>query len=395
MIWKQCEELQRELVAIRRELHRIPELSNDLPETCGYVENKLREYGLSVRRIGENAGLVAEIVTGRPGVTTAFRADMDALPVKEETGLPFASANVGRMHACGHDAHMTMLLGAIKALSENRERLSGTLRFIFQTGEETADGALLAIKHGALEPKPDAIFGTHIGTIFGPDIPSGTVIAAPGCVMASYDKFIIRVKGAGSHGSAPEKGIDPILIGAQIVVGLQAILSREFAGTVPKVLTVGSFHAGFAFNVIPDEAVMEGTVRAVDEAVRQQIMARIREISQGIAASFRAEAEVEIIWGAPPVVNDPAMAALAAEAAAEVVGAECVMTAVEEPTMVGEDFSYYLEQVPGAFMFLSSADREKKTAYPHHNCRFDVDEDVLWKGAAVFACIAEKRNGRK
>ena len=396
-MWEKCRELQDEIVTMRRELHRIPERRMDLPKTCGYVEKKLREYGASVRRIGENGGLLAELDTGRPGRFTAFRADMDALPVLEETGLPFASEHKGMMHACGHDAHTAMLLGPVKVLSENLDQFAGKFRFIFQSGEETGEGALLAIKDGALEPKPDAVFGTHIGTIFGPDIPTGTVIAAPDCVMASMDKFVVRVKGAGSHGSAPEKGVDPILTGAQIVVGLQEILSREFAGTVTKVLTVGSFHAGNAFNVIPAEAVMEGTVRTVNEDVRQQILKRIREISENIAAAFRAKAEVEIIMCSSPVVNDPGMAALAAEAAEE-IAAQCggnVLTSVVNPTMVAEDFAYYLEQVPGALLFLSSSDPEKHTSFTHHNSHFDVDEDVLWRGAAVFTAIAERLNARK
>ena len=395
-MWEKCIELQNEIVTMRRELHRIPELGTEIPETCGYVEKKMKEYGASVRRIGKSGGLLAELDTGRPGRITMFRADMDALPVREETGLPFASEYAGCMHACGHDAHTAMLLGTAKVLSEELDQFDGIFRFLFQSGEETAEGALLALKNGALEPKPDAVFGTHIGTIYGPDIPSGTVIAAPGCVMASMDKFRIRVKGIGSHGSAPEKGIDPILTGAEIVVGLQEILSREFAGTVTKVLTVGSFHAGNAFNVIPEEAVLEGTVRAVDDAVRQQILRRIREISENIAAAFRAKAEVELMSGAAPVMNDPGMAALAAEAAEE-IAAQCggkVITAVEDPTMVGEDFAYFLEQVPGAFLFLSSSDPEKHTDYPHHSSHFDVDEDVLWRGAAVFTAIAERLNKR-
>ena len=395
MIWEKCLELQNELIGMRRDLHRIPELSEDLPETCRYVEKKLKSWGVPFRKIRENAGFIAEIDTGRPGKITAFRADMDALPVTEETGLIFSSVHEGRMHACGHDAHTAMLLGAVKVLAEHKDCFSGKFRFIFQTGEESLSGAQTAIEEGAMDPKPDAVFGTHIGTIFGPDIPSGTVIAVPGCVMASSDKFVIRIKGKGTHGSAPEKGVDPILTGAQIVVALQEILSREFAGTVNKVLTVGSFHAGNAFNVIPGEALMEGTVRAVDEAVRQQILRRIREISEGIATAYRAEAEVDLIPGAPPVVNDPEMAKLAAESAAEVEAA-CggqVITSVPDPTMVAEDFALYLEKAPGAFLFLSSANKEKGCAYPHHNSRFDVDEDVLWKGAAVFAAIAERLNG--
>ena len=382
--------LQDELVRLRRELHRIPEVGCELPETCAYVEAYLQKLGIPFRQLGKAGGVLAEIDTGRPGKLLLFRADMDALPVKEETGLSFASEHTGKMHACGHDAHTAMLLGAASVLVKEKEKLSGKIRLLFQTGEEVMAGAKLAISEGAMDPLPDAVFGIHIGSIMGAGIPSGTIIAASGCVMASCDRFIIRVKGKGCHGSTPEKGVDPILTGAQIVSGLQEILSREFSGSIPKVLTVGQFHAGFAFNVIPDEAVMEGTVRAVDEAVRQQIMKRIREIAVSIAAAYRAEAEAEIVYGAPPVVNDPAMAKLAAEAAEAVCGQGKVMTQISAPTMIGEDFALYLEMTPGAFLFLSSSDREKGTDVSHHNSRFNIDEDVLWKGAAVFTEIAER-----
>ena len=385
--------LQEELVRIRRELHRIPELGCELPETCAYVEEYLKKLGIPCRELGKAGGILAEIDTGRPGKLLCFRADMDALPVTEETGLPFASEHTGKMHACGHDAHISMLLGAAAVLMEQRDRLSGKILLLFQSGEETMSGAKLAISEGAMDPLPDAVFGIHIGSIMGAEIPSGTVIAAPGCVMASCDRFIIRVRGKGCHGSTPEKGVDPILAGAQIVTGLQEILSREFSGSIPKVLTVGKFQAGFAFNVIPDEAVMEGTVRAVDEAVRQQILRRIREIAVSIAAAYRAEADVEILYGAPPVVNDRSMARLAAEAAAAVTGPEHVVTQVASPTMIGEDFALYLEQTPGAFLFLSSSDREKGTDVSHHNSRFNVNEDVLWQGAAVFVEIAGRYLG--
>ena len=385
--------LQEELVRIRRELHRIPELGCELPETCAYVEEYLKKLGIPFQELGKAGGILAEIDTGRPGKLLCFRADMDALPVTEETGLPFASEHTGKMHACGHDAHISMLLGAAAVLMEQRDRLSGKILLLFQSGEETMSGAKLAISEGAMDPLPDAVFGIHIGSIMGAEIPSGTVIAAPGCVMASCDRFIIRVRGKGCHGSTPEKGVDPILAGAQIVTGLQEILSREFSGSIPKVLTVGKFQAGFAFNVIPDEAVMEGTVRAVDEAVRQQILRRIREIAVSIAAAYRAEADVEILYGAPPVVNDRSMARLAAEAAAAVTGPEHVVTQVASPTMIGEDFALYLEKTPGAFLFLSSSDREKGTDVSHHNSRFNVNEDVLWQGAAVFVEIAGRYLG--
>lgn len=382
--------MQEEIIRIRRDLHRIPELGCNLPETCAYVESHLEKLGIPFRRIRENGGILAEIDTGKPGKTLMFRADMDALPVTEETGLPFSSEREGRMHACGHDAHTAMLLAAAKVIRQHREELSGTVRLLFQTGEEVMDGAEMAIREGALEPRPDAVFGMHIGTIMGAEIPAGTVIAAPGCVMASCDRFLIRIKGIGCHGSTPEKGVDPITVGAHIVTGLQELIARECPGRDAKVLTVCRFTAGHTWNVIPDTAELEGTVRAVSEDVRQQILGRIREIAEGIARSYRAEAAVEMALGSAPVINDPGMAELAAEAASAAVGADRVMTQIAGPTMIAEDFASYLQRVPGAFLFLSSSNPEKGTDRPHHSSRFDIDEDVLWEGAAVFVSIAER-----
>ena len=392
---QECRMMQEEIVKLRRDLHRIPELGCVLPETCAYVEARLKELGIPCRQIAENGGILAEIDTGKPGKTLLFRADMDALPVPEETGLPFSSEREGRMHACGHDAHTAMLLAAAKVILKHREKLSGTVRLLFQTGEEVMDGAEMAIREGALEPRPDAVFGMHIGTIMGAEIPAGTVVAAPGCVMASCDRFLIRIKGVGCHGSTPEKGVDPITVGSHIVTGLQELIARECPGRDARVLTVCRFTAGHTWNVIPDTAELEGTVRAVSDAVRQQILERIREIAQGIARTYRAEAEVEMALGSAPVINNPEMAELAAQAAAAAVGADHVMTQIAGPTMIAEDFASYLQRVPGAFLFLSSSNPAKGTDRPHHSSRFDIDEDVLWEGAAVFASIAKRYLGAK
>ena len=236
----------------------------------------------------------------------------------------------------------------------------------------------------------DAVFGTHIGCILSNQIPSGTVIVVPGCCMASFDKFVIKVKGTGCHGSTPEKGVDPINIAAHIIINLQEIIAREIAATRPAVCTIGMINAGFAYNVIPSEVTIEGTIRALEEEVRQELAKRIGEIAKSTAEAFRGSVDYEMIWGAPPVVNDDEMAKLAADCARDVVGADKVIDHIPAPNMGGEDFAYYLMKKPGAFMFLSSANHDKHTDVPHHNPKFNVDEDVLWEGSAVFVRIVDK-----
>ena len=388
-MWEICKDLQDEIVTMRRDLHQIPEIGGDLPETKAYVMKKLTEMGIPFTENKRDSGLMAEIRGGKPGKTIALRADMDALPIQEANEVEYISRHEGIMHACGHDAHTAMLLGAARVLSENKERIPGTVRLLFQTDEEGSRGAERTIKEGGIQGA-DAVFGTHIGTILSKDIPSGTMVCTPGCCMASFDKFVIRVKGNGCHGSTPEKGVDPINIASHIVINLQEIVAREIAATKPAVLTIGHMEAGFAYNVIPSEALIEGTIRALEEDVRQELARRIKEVAEATARTFRGEVEYEMIWGAPPVISDPEMAALAADCAREVVGESRVIDRVDAPNMGGEDFAYFLNQVPGAFMFLSSSNPEKHTDVPHHNPRFNVDEDVLWIGSAMFVKIAER-----
>ena len=244
-MWEMCRELQPELIRIRRELHQIPEVGDVLPKTRAYVEDKLREYGIAFTENTHDSGLIAVINGDKPGRTIALRADMDALPITEENDVDYRSCHEGAMHACGHDSHMAMLLGAGKVLNEHRSELCGSVRLFFQTNEEGSRGAERMVKDGCMEGV-DAVFGTHIGCIVSKDIPSGTVIVAPGCCMASFDKFIIRIKGLGCHGSTPEKGVDPINIAAHIVINLQEVIAREIAAVKPAVLTIGMINAGFA-----------------------------------------------------------------------------------------------------------------------------------------------------
>lgn len=388
-MWEICKDLQDEIVTMRRDLHQIPEIGGDLPETKAYVMKKLTEMGIPFTENKSDSGLMAEIRGGKLGKTIALRADMDALPIQEANEVEYISRHEGIMYACGHDAHTAMLLGAARVLSENKDRIPGIVRLLFQTDEEGSRGAERTIKEGGIQGA-DAVFGTHIGTILSKDIPSGTMVCTPGCCMASFDKFVIRVKGNGCHGSTPEKGVDPINIASHIVINLQEIVAREIAATKPAVLTIGHMEAGFAYNVIPSEALIEGTIRALEEDVRQELARRIKEVAEATARTFRGEVEYEMIWGAPPVISDPEMAALAADCAREVVGESRVIDHVDAPNMGGEDFAYFLNQVPGAFMFLSSSNPEKHTDVPHHNSRFNVDEDVLWIGSAMFVKIVER-----
>ena len=388
-MWEKCKGLQEELVSMRRELHQIPETGGDLPKTKAYIMGKLKELGIPFVENATDSGLVATIEGGKPGKTLALRADMDALPITEENDVPYRSKHEGKMHACGHDTHVTMLLGAAKVLNENKENIHGNVKLLFQTDEEGSRGAERLCAEGHLNGV-DAIFGTHIGTIISGDIPAGTVISTPGCCMASFDKFVIKVKGFGCHGSTPEKGVDPINIASHIVINLQEVVAREIAAVKPAVLTIGHIEGGFAYNVIPSEVLIEGTIRALEEDVRQELAKRIGEIASATAAAFRGEVEYEMIWGAPPVINDAGMAKLAADCARDIVGDEKVIDHVDAPNMGGEDFAYYVKQVPGAFLFLSSANPEKHTDVPHHNPKFNVDEDVFWIGSALFVRIAEK-----
>lgn len=386
-MWQECKELNDYLVEIRRKLHQIPELSTELPKTQAAVCAELDKLGIEYKKNNTDSGIIGIIKGGKPGKTILLRADMDALHITEQTGLPFASTN-GCMHACGHDAHAAMLLGALKVINKNKDKLNGNVKFVFQTGEETCKGAKIAIKEGVLDGV-DAVFGMHIGSILDPKIPSGTFIVIPGCCMASYDRFILKVKGTGCHGSTPEKGVDPVTIASHIVISLQEIIAREIAAPSPAVITIGKIGGGFAYNVIPNEVEIEGTTRAFDDGVRQFMAKRIGEISSSVAATFRGSCDYEMDWGAPPVINDAEMAKLAGNAAIRVLGAENVQTSRPSPNMAGEDFAYYLAERPGAFMFLSSSDPAKHTDIPHHNPKFDVDEDVLHQGSAVFVAIVE------
>jgi len=386
-MWKQCEALQEAIVSFRRDLHRIPEVGTQLPLTQAYIRKVLEGWGLSYTLSATHSTLWGDIEGSLPGKTVLLRADMDALPIQEATGLPFASQHEGKMHACGHDAHAAMLLGAIRVLLDNRAQLRGRVRFLFQADEEAVSGAKFAVKEGAMEGV-DAAFGCHIGNLLGPDIPSGTLAVKLGNAMASADYLFLTVRGKGCHGSTPEKGVDPITIASHIVINLQEILAREIPASQTAALTMGRIRGGDVFNIIPEQVELDGTLRTYSPELRQFILKRIEEIAKSTAAVFRGECDLRVGGGTGAVINDPALTALAQEALAPVAGEGMLLTDFT-PNMGSEDFSCFQKEVPGVYWFLSSANREKGTCVPHHNPRFDIDEDVLWKGSAAFVAAAQ------
>lgn len=386
---KKYEALQKYIVSLRRKFHRIPELGKELPKTKELVCEELERIGIPYECSEKDSGILATIQGKYPGKVIALRADMDGLAMHEETQVPYASVHEGMMHACGHDAHMAMLLGAARILNAEKEKLHGTVRLIFQSAEEISRGAEIVIANGWIQDV-DAIFGLHIGNILGKEIPNGTLIFPQACCMASFDKFVICVKGQSCHGSTPEKGVDPVNIAAHLIVALQTIQTREISGTESSVITIGKVEGGTQYNVIPDQVILEGSIRALDESVRQYIARRIRGMSTAIAATFGGSCECEIIWGAPPVVNDEAMAELAAASVSDLFEPKDIINNFPIPNLGGEDFAHYLQKVPGAFFFLSSSNPKKGTDIPHHNPRFNIDEDVMWKGSVAFVKIVNR-----
>ena len=308
---------------------------------------------------------------------------MDALAIKEETGLPFASENEN-MHACGHDAHTAMLLGAAKILNQNRDKIKGNIKLIFQPAEEGPGGAKPMIDEGVMEyPKVDAALGLHIGLIFK-ELGGGEVGVSYGNLMACLDSFKIKIIGKGCHGAMPDTGVDPIAIAGQVITALQTIVSREIKPTRPAVVTIGKLHSGSAYNIIPDFVEIEGTARAVDIQTRHKLASSIESIVDGITKGMHGSYEYNYTFGYPPLVNDADFTKNFVESAKKIVGDNEIIE-LTEPTMGGEDMAYFLEAVPGTFFFLGAINEEKGIIYPHHNSRFDLDEDVFWKGSALLA----------
>lgn len=379
-ILESAQALQPHLEELRKEFHANPEISRHEKETSARVVKELEAIGGYSITTGVNGyGVVADLVGARPGKTVALRADMDALQITEETGLPYASKNPGIMHACGHDTHVTMLLGAARLLAERREELSGTVRLLFQPSEELSPegGAKGMIAAGAMEGV-DAVFGMHVW----PDLPAGVFATKAGPLMAASDHFTIHLKGKSCHGAQPHAGVDAVVAGAQLVTSIQSILGRNVDPQKSAVLTVGQMHAGTRYNIVAETCTLEGTCRTFDADVRDLCEKRMREISCGVAAAMGCEAEVIYERGYCAVENDPEMADYMLSTAAELFGADKALR-VTTPSMTAEDFAFYLREAKGTFGWLGAGE-EGKEAWPLHNCHVAPPMDILWRGSALF-----------
>ena len=379
-ILQEVKKIEPDIISWRRDLHQIPELALELPNTVKYIKEKLDEMGIEYKTLVNGNAIVGIIEGGQEGKTIALRADMDALPIKEETNLPFASSN-GCMHACGHDAHAAMLLGTAKILNENKENLNGNVKLFFQPGEEYPGGALPMIEEGAMD-NVDAVIGLHAGSIFK-DVEKGKIAVSYGPMMASMDRIFIKIKGKGSHAAYPELSIDPISTAAEVISALQRVISREIKAIDPAVLSITRINGGFNQNIIPDEVELEGTVRTVNNETRQLIARRIEEITKGITAAMRADYEVQYDFKYPPLINSEEFTNFFVNSAKKIIDEKDIFE-MKYPVMGGEDMAYFLEKAPGTFFFLSNPNEIDGVIYPHHSSRFDVDESLFYKGTALF-----------
>lgn len=379
-------------VEVRRHLHRHPELSFAEQETAAYLAAQLREMGYEPQTGIGGHGIKAVLAGGRgAGRTIALRADMDALPIHEETGLPFASERPGVMHACGHDVHTAVLLGAARALRGLQGELSGNVVFVFQPAEESnPGGASLMIRDGVLEnPHVDAIFGLHVW----PYADAGVMTFGAGPKLAAPDEFDVVITGRGGHGARPHETVDAVYVGAQVIVALQGIVSRSVDPFQPAVVTVGSLHGGTKHNIIAGAARIQGTIRSMTAAVRELAHRRLHEVVQGVCAAYGATAEVRIDTGYPVLVNNPEMTEVARQAAVAALGADHVKEM--QPTMGGEDFAFYLQKVPGSFARLGSAAPGTPAGerWGLHTPRLLVDERCIATGIAYSVSLVRSLLG--
>ena len=373
------------VVDLRRQLHLHPELGLDLPRTQAAVVEQLEALGLSVRTGDRLSSVVADIEGGRPGPTVLLRGDMDALPMPEDTGLEFASQVDGTMHACGHDAHTAMLVGAARLLVANKDQLPGRVRLMFQPGEENPGGAPLMIREGVLDGV-DAAFALHVA----PNLWSGMVAWKAGPVMASSDVLVLHVHGRGGHASTPHWAVDPVPVACETVLALQQMVTRTVDVFDPAVLTISQLDAGSTDNVIPESARLIGTLRAVSESTRHAVWERISQVADGIAAAHGCTATVEIVQGYPVTYNDAGFAAFASGVAAELLGDGKVVE-MPAPVMGSEDFSYVLQQVPGAMLYLGVCPPEHENPFAApacHSNRMVLHEDAMSTGVALHAAVA-------
>ena len=382
---KEAELIKDELINIRRDLHEHPELGFEEVRTSKVIKEFLKVNGIPYIEVAKTGvcGIIKGTKQGENKVI-ALRGDIDALPIKDMKSCEFKSKNEGKMHACGHDAHTTILMGVGKLLNNNKDKFSGTVKLLFEPAEETTGGATPMIREGVLEtPKVDCILGLHVDE----ETECGTIKIKKGVVNAASNPFSIKIIGQGGHGASPHTTVDPIVIASHIVVATQTIVSREIAPVNPIVITVGTLHAGTAQNIIPGEATLSGMIRTMTKEDRAFAIQRLNEIVNGIAAMSRAKAEITVEESYPCLYNDDKFVDLITDSAKEVLGRENVLEQ-KAPKMGVESFAYFANERPSAFYFLGSGNKEKKTTEPAHSNLFDIDEDCLSIGASIQALAA-------
>lgn len=381
-IIQEVKKIEEDIINWRRELHQIPEIGLDLPKTAKFIMDELDNMNIEYHTLVNGNAIVGLIKGKEEGKTIGLRADTDALPVKEKTGLEFASNN-GCMHACGHDGHTAILLGVAKVLNENKDKFKGNIKLLFQPGEEYPGGAKPMIEEGALEnPKVDAVMGLHLGNL-GKEIPKGKIGVSYGIMMAAVDVMYIKINGKGSHGAYPHQSIDPIVTASEIVLALQTIISREVDPVEPAVVSVTRIDGGFNHNIIPDSVEIQGTIRTVNEETRQRISRRIEEIVKGVTLAHGTSYEIDYEFCYPALINSEEFTKGFVESAKKIIPEEDIVE-MKSPVMGAEDMSFFLQRVPGTFFYLSNMAEIDGEFHPHHNPKFDIDEGQMWKGAALI-----------
>ena len=365
-------ELNDRLIATRRDFHRHPELSFQERRTGEIVADRLDELGWKVKRGVAETGVVGLLEGSGPGKTVMVRVDIDALPIQEPKDRPYSSLVDGVMHACGHDGHTAVGMAVAELLSRYKDSIKGRIKLVFQPAEEIMSGAIKMIEEGVMkDPDVDRVLSFHLWS----GLPVGQVVSQAGPIFSSADEIRITARGRGGHGGMPHLSVDPIIIASHIVTSLQTILSREISPTQTAVLGFGTIHGGTAFNVVSDQVELSGTVRTLDDSVREFVLRRAEEIATAVAKGLRGEAQFKHVRGAPAVVNDESVAALVAEVAAPIVGEDNVVSMA--PPQVGDDATFFLREAPGCYFLVGCANSQRGITASHHNAQFDIDEDSL------------------
>ncbi|MEM0156998.1 MAG: amidohydrolase [Thermoplasmataceae archaeon] len=377
------QELNDYIIARRRHFHENPELSFQESATIAYLKKEIEDLGLTVTEIPKG-GIFADLTCDRPGNSVAVRADIDALPVPEENNLSYVSKNRGVMHACGHDAHMAMLLGVMRMAVARRNQISGRIRFMFQRAEERPPGGAVSLISGGALSGMDFVIGQHVMST----IPAGKVAVFPREAMANADEFTIKIHGKGGHGSAPHEAVDALTISALYIAEAQTIISRLIDPQEPGVVTFGTINSGYRYNIIAAHSEMTGTVRTFSEAVRKTIRENLEKLLSRICEAYGATYEYDYEEGYPAVLNSPQVTDIIGKAAEEILGKSALIR--PKPSMGGEDFAYYLQKIPGAFYFLGVGNQEKGISSPQHSPTYNVDEDALLNGSRILLRAIEK-----